>query len=315
MKKKISATTVYLFLMILLLCGCGGTESVQITTSLKSVPVPVPNLAAANSILSAIDTSASGTAEERTADAIVDYSNVSDGYVMVQYIGNSESRIKAQVKGPSETYSYDITKDVWATFPLSEGNGEYSVKVFENVGGTKYAQLMSASFTAEISDEFAPFLRPNQYVNYADAPNAVAIACGLTEDIDGTLDKVAAVYEYVVHTLSYDKELAETVKTGYLPELDAVLEKGSGICFDYASLMTAMLRSQGIPCKLVVGYAGSAYHAWISVWVDGEGWIDKVVYFDGKTWQRMDPTFASTGGKTAQEFIGDGSNYMEKYFY
>ena len=32
--------------------------------------------------------------------------------------------------------------------------------------------------------------------------------------------------------------------------------------------MTGMLRSQGIPSKLVVGYAGTAYHAWISVWTE-----------------------------------------------
>ena len=39
--------------------------------------------------------------------------------------------------------------------------------------------------------------------------------------------------------------------------------------------------------------------------------------FDGTTWQRMDPTFASTGNKDSSimEFIGDGTNYTEKYLY
>ena len=50
-----------------------------------------------------------------------------------------------------------------------------------------------------------------------------------------------------------------------------LLEKKSGICFDYAALMTGMLRSQGVPCKLVVGYAGTVYHAWISVWTAEHG--------------------------------------------
>ncbi len=35
--------------------------------------------------------------------------------------------------------------------------------------------------------------------------------------------------------------------------------------------MTAMLRSQGIPTKLEIGYSGEAYHAWISTWIDGVG--------------------------------------------
>ena len=113
------------------------------------------------------------------------------------------------------------------------------------------------------------------------------------------------------------QELAKTVKSGYLPVLDAVLEKKSGICFDYAALMTGMLRSQGIPCKLVVGYAGQAYHAWISVWSEETGWVEGIIYFNGSAWQRMDPTFASSGKQSASimSYIGDGTNYSAKYFY
>ena len=39
--------------------------------------------------------------------------------------------------------------------------------------------------------------------------------------------------------------------------------------------------------------------------------------FDGKTWQRMDPTFASSGKKSdaIMKYIGDGKNYTVKYLY
>ena len=121
----------------------------------------------------------------------------------------------------------------------------------------------------------------------------------------------------MVKNITYDHELAATVQSGYLPVLDTVLAKRSGICFDYASLMTGMLRSQGIPSKLVVGYAGTAYHAWISVWSEETGWVDGAIYFDGVSWQRMDPTFASSGRQSAaiMKYIGDGSNYTTKYLY
>ena len=59
------------------------------------------------------------------------------------------------------------------------------------------------------------------------------------------LDKVGAVYNYVVHSLTYDRAKAASVTSGYLPDLDSVLASRTGICFDYASLMTGMLRSQG----------------------------------------------------------------------
>jgi transglutaminase-like putative cysteine protease len=78
-----------------------------------------------------------------------------------------------------------------------------------------------------------------------------------------------------------------------------------------------MLRSQGVPCKLVIGYAGSAYHAWISVWSEDTGWVNAAIYFDGSSWQRMDPTFASSGKQSdsIMKYIGDGSHYTEKYIY
>ena len=50
-------------------------------------------------------------------------------------------------------------------------NGDYTVSVLENTTGSKYAQVLAAKFKVSLADEFAPFLRPNQYVNYAVAAN------------------------------------------------------------------------------------------------------------------------------------------------
>ena len=261
---------------------------------------------------------ASGTLVKKNTKAEIDYSNTKDGYVMVRFTAATTKRLKVQVKGPTTTYTYNLAADgAWDTYPLSDGNGSYQVLVYENISGTKYSTVLSVSFTVTLADEFAPFLRPNQYVDYGAAPNTVAKAEELTKDKTDTLSKVTAVYDFVVKNLTYDKQLAATVQSGYLPVLDTVLAKKTGICFDYAALMTGMLRSQGIPCKLVVGYAGKAYHAWISVWSEETGWVEGVVYFNGTTWQRMDPTFASTGKQSASvmKYIGDGKNYTVKYLY
>ena len=259
---------------------------------------------------------ASGELTKSCEDAIIDYSNTGDGYVMVQYTSYTECRLKAQVKGPSATYTYNLTPQQWAAFPLSDENGTYQIVVYKNVEGSKYAAVLSLAVDVVLNDEFAPFLHANQYVNFDAAPAAMAAADTLCAKLDN-LSKVAAVYDFVVKGMSYDTELAATVKSGYLPDLDQVLEKMSGICFDYAALMTGMLRSQGVPCKLVVGYAGDVYHAWINVWTEDTGWIEGLVFFDGVNWQRMDPTFASSadGNQAILDYIGDGSNYSAKYIY
>jgi len=44
--------------------------------------------------------------------------------------------------------------------------------------------------------------------------------------------------------------------------------------------MSAMLRSQGIPTKLEVGYSGEAYHAWISTYIKESGWVDNIIKFE-----------------------------------
>ena len=104
----------------------------------------------------------------------------------------------------------------------------------------------------------------------------------------------------------------------YLPVVDSILSSGKGICFDYAALMTAMLRAQNIPARLEIGYAsGGIYHAWISVYLEQQGWVNGIIYFDGKSWKLMDPTFASSANssKSVMKFIGNRSNYRTKYVY
>ena len=286
-----------------------GADIAEETVALLSTP-------ALSSLLTPV---ASGVLVQTSAKAAIDYSNTGDGYVMAKFTAASAKKIKAQVKGPTTTYTYTLKASAqsWTTFPLSDGNGSYTVTVYENTSGTRYAAVASASFTAYMADEFAPFLRPNQYVDYTNAPNTIAKAAELTKGVTDPLEKVKTVYDFVVSNLTYDKQKASTVQSGYLPVLDTVLADKKGICFDYASLMTAMLRSQGVPCKLVIGYAGSAYHAWISVWSETDGWVNAAIYFDGNTWQRMDPTFASSGkqSSTIMKYIGDGSHYTEKYIY
>ena len=325
-----------LVLAALILTGCGQTvpadpaqaeDPVEAEESpyIEETPLEEVDLedeavamAAAPAVSTLLVPVASGTLVKSNDKAQIDYSNTADGYVMVRYTAATDKRLKVQVKGPTTTYTYNITVGPdWTTFPLSDGDGGYQVIVYENVSGTKYATVLSQSMTVELKDEFAPFLRPNQYVDYESAPATVAKAAELTAGKTDALSKVAAIYDFVVKELTYDKQLAATVQSGYLPVLDTVLAKKTGICFDYAALMTGMLRSQGVPCKLVVGYAGTAYHAWISVWSEETGWVEGAVYFDGTTWQRMDPTFASSGKQSAaiMQYIGDGRNYTVKYIY
>ena len=118
--------------------------------------------------------------------------------------------------------------------------------------------------------------------------------------------KIAVVATYI----------SDYIFPSQLRAVDEVLSDQTGICFDYAAVMTAMLRAQRIPTKLVVGYSNDLYHAWISTYVDDQGWVDNVIQFDGKVWTLMDPTLAANNdAEDVKKYVGDGSNYIVKYTY
>lgn len=314
--KRILAMLLVVVSMFSLFAACASKEEdvygLVIEMDMEEVPL------AAGAPVSATNAKATGTDTKGNAKATIDYSNAADGYVLVKYTG-SYKNVKVQITGPSKTaYTYSLnTKGDYEVFPFSDGNGDYKIGVYENNSGTKYATAYSCTVKVNLEDEFAPFLNSNQYVNYDDSEKLADLSDKVAGDKDTDVEKIEAIYKYVVKNFKYDYDLADTVKSGYLPVLDTVIANKKGICFDYAALMTAMLRYQGIPTKLVVGYTGDVYHAWISTYSEESGWVDTSIYFDGAKWKLMDPTFASTGNssKSVMSYIGDGKNYTAKYIY
>lgn len=296
----------------------GARIACAVLAIVVAVGVAIPLLAQAG-VIPQKEAVQSGVTVYKNSKATVDASNLPLGFVSVSYTGGKDVRIKVQItKTGGTTYTYNLNnKGTAETFPLTEGDGKYTVKVFENTRGTKYAQAYSCSLDLKLTSEFSPFLYSNQYVNFSDDSRVVAKAADLTKGLTTDLDKVTEIYHYVINNITYDYQLAATVASGYLPDVDAVLESGKGICFDYAAVMSSMLRSQNIPCKLIVGYAGTVYHAWINVYIEGVGWVDHLIYFNGEDWSMMDPTFVSNGknNPAVLKYVGDGTNYTEKYAY
>lgn len=259
--------------------------------------------------------SADGTTAYDDATVTIDTSNISAGYFMIDYKGTND-KPKLQVTGPEGvTYTFDLHGEL-ETIPFTQGSGTYQIAAYENIGDNKYSQLCAVSVDADISNEYSPYLYPNQYVDFNADSDVVTKGEELAFTANNDLDVVTNVYNYMIENVTYDMDLANNVTSGYLPDPDRTLATGTGICFDYAACMASMLRSQQIPTRLEIGYAGDAYHAWISTYIDEVGWVNGIVEFNGTDWELMDPTFAaSQGEKALKSFIGDGSNYVKVYQY
>lgn len=289
-----------------------GPESIPGDASVKE---ETPTITRDNTPVCLVPT-ADGTAETHNDVAIIDYSNASSGYVMADYTGAS-AKVKIRVTGPDQViYTYDLHGNGYETFPLSSGDGNYEVTIFENISGTTYSTCLHAQMQVTLEDELIPYLYPNQYVNFTEDSKTVAKGAELVTYAANDLEVVTCIYDYITSSITYDYDKASDPPTGYTTDIDVILESGTGICLDYAAVMASMLRSQGIPTRLEVGYAQDAYHAWISVYTEETGWLNGIIEFDGSTWTLVDPTFgANTGDKALKKFIGDGSNYILQKMY
>ena len=143
---------------------------------------------------------------------------------MVKYTGQNPT-IRVQIsKSGIETYTYTLNSSGnYEVFPFSEGSGSYTIKVFENISGNQYSQAFSQTVSVQLSSELTPFLYPNQFCNYSAASAAAPLADQLTQGAANELGKVAAIYDWVVDNISYDYNLAATVSSGYLPNVDNIL--------------------------------------------------------------------------------------------
>jgi transglutaminase-like putative cysteine protease len=205
----------------------------------------------------------------------LDVTNISEGYFMAAITEKSSHRMKMRVVKDGETLTYDLdTNGKFEVFPLQLGSGKYEVSLYENVTGKKYSSAGKITLNVSLTREDGCFLYPNQYVDYDEATKAVAVAnklCG------GKTEKetYALVRKYISENYAYDFIKSVTVAAGELPDIDGCYDKKMGVCQDLSALMICMLRSQGVPAKLMIGYADKNYHAWTITTIES-----KEVFFD-----------------------------------
>ena len=244
---------------------------------------------------------------------LVDTSCVNQGYIGVS--AKSDKALKVQVSFGQVNYNYNVLGNGNPCFfPLQSGSGSYRFRVLENVSGNRYREIYSVTSNVVLQDDLQPFLHSSTYINFNKDSECVKKAAELTAGAASQLAAVEAIFDYIRKNISYDYEKAKVVQAGYLPTPDETLKTGKGICFDYAALAASMLRSQGIPTKMIFGYvSGTLYHAWNMFYTPETGWVTVGYQVNKNSWNRLDITF-SAGGKDIS-FIADAKNYTDVYCY
>lgn len=268
-------------------------------------PVSVPNL--------------DGTTVFQNGSAYIDLSYLSYGFVKIHLLQASDSRVKVMIIKDGTRYTYDLNQGgATEIYPLQMGSGSYSVSVLKNVGGNNYSYLASTNIGVSLSRSDISFLVPSQIVNYTQGSSAASIARSLVGGKSNNFERISAICSYVAQNIHYNYGLASSVSSGYVPNVDSALANGSGICYDYAAVTAAMLRSVGYPTKLIMGNSGNVYHAWNEVYVSGSGWIKVMsVKVNMNEWSLVDTTFISTAQSPAsiEQYVNNSGNYQTTKVY
>jgi len=226
--------------------------------------------AAALTLYEAVWPVQSGEVIETKEVLTVDSSHANEGYIMVRRDACS-SGLKLRITHGSSLYTYDLNNDgEYEVFPLQMGDGTYTCTLYRHVEGNKYAYDGEVNVEVDLNHEYVPYLGPNQYVDYELDTEAVEKAEELCEDLETDKEKFDAIVGYIRENFAYDYERAASNPGFYLGDIDGCYEDQIGLCQDLSALTACMLRSQGVPTQLVIGYADKYYHAWNRVLIEEE---------------------------------------------
>jgi transglutaminase-like putative cysteine protease len=157
------------------------------------------------------------------------------------------------------------------------------------------------------------------YWRYTNLPEdlpqrVVSLAMEITEDIDNDYERVTAIEEYLSDNNTYSLTV-EDVPEGRNFVDWFLFDTKEGYCTYYATAMTTMVRSIGLPARYVEGFAtpfsateGNRYavlnsnaHAWVEVYFEGIGWLP----FEPTSPYNLVLSSVRTGNPDDGEFIPD----------
>jgi hypothetical protein len=122
-----------------------------------------------------------------------------------------------------------------------------------------------------------------------------ALALQITAAAPGPYEKAAAMEAYLSSHFGYTLELPKTPVQD--PIANFLFERREGHCEYFASSMAVMLRTLGIPSRVINGFSGGEYNYVSSQYVirasEAHSWVE--AYIPGEGWMEFDPTPAGTG--------------------
>jgi protein-glutamine gamma-glutamyltransferase len=186
-----------------------------------------------------------------------------------------------RVSGTFPSLFFDATGAVYLPFP-SSSRIEYTVVSRSNT-----------LVPADLGPEPGPYPEwvVRQYLQLPLQSDRINTLAGeVTQRQHNPYEKAAAIQTYLTshYRYSLDAPLAEQDQ----PLEEFLFARKTGYCEHYATAMVIMLRTVGIPARLVTGFLATEWNEYGNYYLvrqqDAHAWVE--VYLAHSGWMRMDPT-------------------------
>ncbi|MGC3975448.1 MAG: DUF3488 and transglutaminase-like domain-containing protein [Nitrospira sp.] len=197
------------------------------------------------------------------------------------------SPFPTSVKGHFLSLQSDLMGSLYLPFPLHTRSQYivYSSPTSLNAAEKKSAALVYPDF---IQQHYLQVPAVNEQV--------LELARQITRPATSVAQAVAMVHTHLLTHYRYNLDVPSLQSPH--PLEDFLLTRKTGYCEHYATAMVMMLRSVGIPARLVTGFLATEWNAFGGYYTvrqrDAHAWVE--VYFPQSGWITMDPTPPSPDG-------------------
>src|SRR5712671_478982 len=215
----------------------------------------------------------SGPEERRVREKVIHYR------VLMEPIGTNDFFLAPwarSVKGEYHTVSVDAGAAVY------DLDGQHQIGVYEadsDIGTPSPEQLRKAS------EDYPPQVSGSYLRLPVIDPRIPRLAAQIVGSALGNYDKALAIEHYLKTHFGYTLQLPRTAMKD--PLANFLFERKQGHCEYFASSMAVMLRTLGIPARVVNGFRSDEFndltgnyvvraknaHAWVEAYFPGYGWI------------------------------------------
>ena len=119
------------------------------------------------------------------------------------------------------------------------------------------------------------------------------LSLAITQGRKGPLEKALAIQNYL--RSNFDYNLSVEGQGSATPLEDFLLRTKEGYCEHFSTAMAMLLRSSGVPARVVTGYQQGEWNELGGYFIvrqqDAHSWVE--AYIDGRGWMRFDPTPAA----------------------